>query len=90
MNGLASLLPDRAGIISSQKPFSPSDMYELQSRGALGTAQFTSAQTPMPVSEMLPTVDMYSHEWFDPLGPLDFSNFAQIGMTDSTLGFGYS
>lgn len=90
MNGLASLPPDRAGIISSQKPFSPSDMYELQSRGALGTAQFTSAQTPMPVSEMLPTVDMYSHEWFDPLGPLDFSNFAQIGMTDSTLGFGYS
>ncbi|ETS77722.1 hypothetical protein PFICI_09784 [Pestalotiopsis fici W106-1] len=90
LGGPESRLQDRAGIFTSQRPSQSSELHSFQSRVGLGTAQFTPTQTPMPVSDMLPAMDIYSQEWFDPLGPLDFSNFAQIGLTDSTLGFGFS
>lgn len=33
--------------------------------------------------------DLSEQEWWDPLGALDFSNFAQAGSADSTTGFAF-
>lgn len=34
-------------------------------------------------------IDLSEQDWWDPLGALDFSNFAQAGSADSTTGFGF-
>ncbi|KAK6222014.1 hypothetical protein LQW54_001237 [Pestalotiopsis sp. IQ-011] len=91
---ITSSLPEsrsqaRGGVSQYQRPAQISEVYDFQSRISLGAPQFTPGQTPMPLSEMLPG-DIYSQEWFDPLGPLDFSNFAQVGTTDSAFEFGFS
>lgn len=52
------------------------------------TRQWTQSQNPMPMFDSAISVDMYGQDWVDPLGALDFSNFAQSGSSDSTFGFG--
>jgi len=39
--------------------------------------------------ETNPFMDLSEQDWWDPLGALDFSNFAQAGSADSTTGFGF-
>lgn len=34
-------------------------------------------------------IDLSEQDWWDPLGALDFCNFAQAGSADSTTGFGF-
>lgn len=48
------------------------------------------ATTPYFMPEETNTfMDLSEQDWWDPLGALDFSNFAQAGSADSTTGFGF-
>lgn len=48
------------------------------------------ATTPYLMPEEASTfMNMSEQDWWDPLGALDFSNFAQAGSADSTTGFGF-